>query len=289
MRLHPEQRSGLGPEDRTPAADRRWTVLFIGDHGQVIAFKRIKTVIGLTVGVVTTALAAIAVLVVVNAGLHARTRELKQQMETAQLQIQGLRAERDRLTAHVLLVETKMKESLTEGPPAAAPAPEPIRAQKASDRSDAAAAGLPAAKESAPEVPDAKVALSVGMEENLAVEAFTIGLDAARQTLQLRYKLVVTRPGRHPLAGHVVVVLKGEELGPQQWLVMPRVDLPQGRPSGQQKGYPFSISHSKAFAHAMPAPPAAHAFTQAVLYAFSHEGRLWLAKDYRVDLKPSGG
>jgi hypothetical protein len=289
MTPHTEQRSGLGPADRTPATDRRWTVLFIGDHGQVIAFRRIKTVIGLTVGVVTTALAAIAVLVVVNAGLHARTREFKQQMETAQLQIQGLRAERDRLTAHVLLVETKMKETLAEGPPAAAPAPEPIRAEKAIDRSDAVAAGLPVAKESAPVVPDAKVALSVGLEENLTVEAFTIGLDAARQTLQLRYKLVVTRPGRRPLAGHVVVVLKGEQLGPQQWLAMPRVDLPQGRPSGQQKGYTFSISHSKAFAHSMPAPPSAHAFTQAVLYAFSQEGRLWLAKDYSVDLKPSGG
>jgi hypothetical protein len=289
MTLHTEQRSGLGPEDRTPAADRRWTVLFIGDHGQVIAFKRIKTLIGLTVGVVTTALAAIAVLVVVNAGLHARTRDLKQQMETAQLQIQELRAERDRLTAHVLLVETKMKETLTKEPPAAAPAPEPIRVEKASDRSDAVAAGLSVAKESAPVVPDAKVSLSVGLEENLTVEAFSIGLDAARQTLQLRYKLAVTRPERRPLAGHVVVVLKSGELGPQQWLAMPRVDLPQGRPSGQQKGYTFSISHSKAFAHAMPAPPSAHAFTQAVLYAFSHEGRLWLAKDYRVDLKPSGG
>ena len=289
MTLQTEQRSGLGPEDRTPAADRRWTVLFIGDHGQVIAFRRIKTVIWLTVGAVMTALAAIAVLVVVNAGLHARTRDLKQQMETAQLQIQGLRAERDRLTAHVLLVETKMKETLTEGPPASAPAPERIRVEKANDRSDAVAAGLPVAKESAPVVPDAKVALSVGLEENLAVESFAIDLDAARQTLQLRYKLVVTRPGRRPLAGHVVVVLKGEQLGLQQWLAMPRVDLPQGRPSGQQKGYTFSISHSKAFAHSMPAPPSAHAFTQAVLYAFSHEGRLWLAKDYSVDLKPSGG
>jgi hypothetical protein len=289
MKPHTEQRSGPGPEDRTSAVDRRWTVLFIGEHGQVIAFRRIKTVIGLTVAVVMTALAAIAVLVVVNAGLHARTRELKQQMETAQLQIQGLRADRDRLTAHVLLVEAKMKETLTEGPPAAAPAPEPIRAEKTIDRSDAVAAAVPAAEESAPVDPDAKVALSVGMEENLAVEAFTIGLDAARQTLQLRYKLVVTRPGRHPLAGHVVVVLKGGELGPQQWLAMPRVDLPQGRPSGRQKGYTFSISHSKAFAHAMPAPPSVHAFTQAVLYAFSNEGRLWLAEDYRVDLKPSGG
>jgi hypothetical protein len=289
MTPHTEQRSGPGPEDRTPAADRRWTVLFIGDHGQVIAFRRIKTLIWLTAGVVTTALAAIAVLGIVNAGLHTRTRELKQQMETAQLQIQGLRAERDRLTAHVLLVETKMKEALTEGPPAAAPAPERIRAEKATDRSDAVAADLPVAKESAPEVPDAKVSLSVGLEEKLAVEAFNIGLDAARETLQLRYKLVVTRPERRPLAGHVVVVLKGGELGPQQWLAMPRVDLPHGRPSGQQKGYTFSISHSKAFAHTMPAPPSAHAYTQAVLYAFSHEGRLWLAKDYRVDLKPSGG
>jgi len=76
---------------------------------------------------------------------------------------------------------------------------------------------------------------------------------------------------------------------PESWLAMPRVELPKGRPSGGQKGYTFSISHSKAFAQSTPVPKSFPGFTAAVLYVFSHEGQLMLAREYAVKLQPSGG
>lgn len=269
------KRSEPAPNERVPPTGRQWTVLFIGDHGRVIAFKRIKTLIWLVVGVLATALAAVGVLVVVNAGQHARTRELQQRLEAAQQQMQTLRDERDLLTAHVVLAETKMKETLAGlRPPAADPKP----------------AAAPAAGQAAePSAPADDPKPPAGIEESVAVEAFHAGFDAARQAFDLRYRLVATRPGRKPLAGHVVAVFRGDQVEPERWLAMPRVELPKGRPSGRQKGYTFSIGQSKAFAHSMPAPASFPAFSRVVLYVFSHEGQLLTAKDYSVDVRPAGG
>lgn len=275
MKTDAEKRSEPAADERVPPAGRRWTVLFIGDHGRVVAFKRIKTLIGLTVGVLATALAAVGVLVGVNAGQHARTRELQQRLEAAQQQMQALREERDRLTAHVVLAEAKMKETLAGlGPPATDPKPAP-----------APAAG-PAPE---PPAPADELKPPAGMEAGVAVEAFHAGFDAARQAFDLRYRLVATRPGRKPLAGHVVAVFKGDPLEPERWLAMPRVELPKGRPSGRQKGYSFSISQSKAFAHSMPAPASFPAYSRVVLYVFSREGQLLMAREYSVDVGPAGG
>lgn len=269
------KRGGPAPNDRVPPARGRWTVLFIGDHGRVIAFKRIKTLIWLTVGVLATAFAAVGVLVAVNSGQHVRTRELQRRLEAAQQQMQALRDERDRLTAHVVLAETKMKETLAGlRPPAVDPKPAPALAVD------------PAAE---PPEPADDLKPPAGLDAVVAVEAFHAGFDAARREFDLRYRLVATRPGRKPLAGHVVAVFKGDQLEPERWLAMPRVELPKGRPSGRQKGYSFSISPSKTFAHSMPAPASFPAYSRVVLYVFSHEGQLLMARDYSVDVRASGG
>jgi hypothetical protein len=120
------------------------------------------------------------------------------------------------------------------------------------------------------------------------LEGFRVKFDESRKAFDVQYKLVATNPGRKPLAGHVIVVFKGEDLEPERWLAMPRVELPRGRPSGTQKGYTFSISYSKAFSHSMPAPKSFPAFTTAVVYVFSPDGQLLLARDYAVQLQPPG-
>jgi cell division protein FtsB len=140
MNTDAEKRPRSGSEDRNHATDRRWKVLFIGDHGRVIAFKRLKILIGLTLGTLASALGAVAVLVVVNQGLNTSTQELRQRLEASQQQIQALRQERDLLTAHVVLVETKMKEMLAAGQrPAAAQKPDPAGAGQSAERTGTSA------------------------------------------------------------------------------------------------------------------------------------------------------
>lgn len=282
----------FGGEGRDGPAHRRWTVLFIGDHGKVIAFKRIKTVIALTLAVLVVALAAVAVLLVVNQGLHGRGRDLQQRLEESRRQIESLSHEKDLLTAHVVLVETKMKETLSGiGRPVGDLKRSPLEPEKRAaptpPPTEAVAGDADGVSETASPGSEARPPINSG--DTVAVEGFGAKYDSARQSIDIKYKLVAPSSGRKPVAGHVVIVFKGEHVEPESWLAMPRVELPKGRPSGGQKGYTFSISHSKAFAQSMPVPKSFPGFTAAVLYVFSHEGQLMLAREYAVKLQPAGG
>jgi hypothetical protein len=277
-----------GGDPRPSASNRRWTVLFIGDHGKVIAFKRVKTLIVLALGVLATALAAVAVLLVVNQGLHGRTRDLQDRLQAALRQVESLGRERDLLTAHVVLVETKMKETLSgigraagerKGAPAGTEKPSAAAAARAED-AEGASEAVPAG---------AEVRAPIFSGETVVVEGFAAAFNPARQAIDIKYRLVASGTGRRPAAGHVIVVFKSDQLEPEAWLAMPRVELPKGRPSGAQKGYSFSINHSKAFAQSLPVPKNTPGFTAAVFYVFSNEGQLMLAREYAVKLQPSGG
>ena len=51
---------------KRPGSDRRWTLLFIGDHGNVITLKRFKAIVLATACVLFLALGALAVFIFLN-------------------------------------------------------------------------------------------------------------------------------------------------------------------------------------------------------------------------------
>ncbi len=276
----------------SPGDKRRWTVLFIGDHGKVIAFKRIKILLALAGAAFLLSLAAVCVLAVVNQTLHRRNTELQQGLAASAQAIRDLRHERDLLTAQAVLAETKMSETLAGGSRSSAAVREPVPAGAADKAApqpfsgppgEAPASGTSPAPKSAP----AAVRAPLGTGEGIAAEDLGIKYHRGRNTLELQFKIVNTSLGHKPMKGHAVAVLKGSHLEPREWMAMPAVGLTNGRPSGRQSGYRFSISHSKAFTHTMPAPRDLPAYDAAILYVFSNAGELLTAREFSVDISPS--
>ena len=263
-----------GPSRRS--GERRWTVLFIGDHGKVIPFKRVKTVAVLAATTLATAIAAVAVLVWVNQGLHARSSDQQQRLESARKDNDQLRRDRDLLTAQVVLLESRMRETAS------------ARGAPSERRPDTAPPPVetPAPPETPAAAPAPELRPPIDPGEGVAVDGFRLALNAAG-SIELRYKITALAQPRTPLAGHVIVVLSAEQLEPERWLSLPRVDLANGRPTGRQKGYTFAISHAKEFTQSMTTPRPLPDFTRAVLYVFSSDGRLLLARDYAVGLAPA--
>lgn len=267
------------PEERRP-----WTVLFIGDHGRVISFTRTKSLAWLAAAAFGMSLAAVAVLAVVNVSLHRRTVELQASLAASSRTISELREERDLLTAHVVLVETRMREISAGFSPAA---PSAGAAAPASD--GGRNPPIPAADAEANTVLKAEtdgalpaVEPPVGMEEGISIDDFKLLGDAEKKRLEISYRLVVAGAGQKPQAGSVVVVLKAEGIPPEEWLTMPDVGVVRGRPANPQKGYAFSIRNSKRFEHALPFPKQIPAYTHAVVYVFSRRGELMTAREYPV-------
>ena len=270
---------------------RRWTVLFIGDHGKVIAFKRVKTLLALAGAAFLLSLAAVCVFAVVNHTLHRRNTELQQALEASGQAIRDLRHDRDLLTAQAVLVETKMRETLAGVNRSAAEVLEPVSAGAADKAPPKPLPGRPgeasaSGKSPTPSSDRAAVRVPVGKGEGIAAEDLEIRYHRGSNTLELQFKIVNTSPGRKPLNGHAVAVLKGSRLDPTEWTAMPAVGLTKGRPSGRQPGYRFSISHSKAFIQTMPAPRNLPAYDAAILYVFSNEGELLTAREFPVDISP---
>jgi hypothetical protein len=271
---------------------RRWTVLFIGDHGKVIAFKRVKIVLASAGAAFLLSLAAVCVLAVVNHTLHRRNTELQQGLEASGQAIRDLRHDRDLLTAQAVLVETKMRETLAGVNRSPAAVREPVAAGAADKAPPQPLPGRPgeasaSGKSPTPSSDPAAVRMPVRTGEGIAAEDLGIRYHRGSNTLELQFKVVNTSPGRKLLNGHAVAVLKGSGLDPTEWTAMPAVGLTKGRPSGRQPGYRFSISHSKAFIRTMPAPRDLPAYDAAILYVFSSEGELLTAREFPVDISPS--
>ena len=255
------------------SGERRWTVLFIGEHGKVIPFKRVKTVAILVAAAMATAVAAVAVLAWVNQGLHASGRDQRQRLESARAENEQLRRERDLLTAQVVVLESRVRETASESGASA-------------ERRPVAPPSLPVAPPAEPEAPRAAAQPPehrppIDLGEGVAVDGFRL-TPKADGSIDLRYRLTALAQPRTPLAGHVIVVLSAEDIEPERWLSLPRVELVRGRPTGRQKGYTFAISHNKEFAQSAAAPRPLPDFTRAVLYVFGSDGRLLLARDYSV-------
>jgi hypothetical protein len=279
-------------QDGSHGGKRRWTVLFIGDHGKVIAFKRVKILLALAGAAFLLSLAAVCVLAVVNQTLHRRNTELQQGLEASAQEIRDLRHDRDLLTAQAVLVETKMSETLAGVNRSSAAVMEPVPAGAADKAPSQPLPGPPgeasaSGKSPAPTSAPAAVRAPLGMGEGIAAEDMGIRYHRGSNRLELQFKIVNTSPGHKPLNGHVVAVLKGSHLEPGEWMAMPAVGLTNGRPSGGQPGYRFSISHSKAFTQTMPAPRDLPAYDAAILYVFSNAGELLTAREFLVDISPS--
>jgi hypothetical protein len=278
---------GASREDR-----RRWTVLFIGDHGKVIAFKRVKIVLASAGAAFLLSLAAVCVLAVVNHTLHRRNSELQQGLEASGQTIRDLRHGRDLLIAQAVLVEAKIRETPAGANKSPAEALEPVVAGAADKALPKPLPGRPgeasaSGKPSTPLNDPAAVRAPAGTGEGIAVEGLGIRYHRGSNTLELQFKIINTSQGRKPLSGHAVAVLKGSRRDSTEWTAMPAVGLTNGRPSGRQSGYRFSISHSKAYTLTMPAPKDLPAYDAAILYVFSNEGELLIAREFSVDISPS--
>ena len=94
---------------KRPGSDRRWTLLFIGDHGNVITLKRFKAIVLATVCVFLLTISALAVLIFLNTGILKENQEFKKRIENSREQMETLRHEKEILMARLVLSKNQRK------------------------------------------------------------------------------------------------------------------------------------------------------------------------------------
>jgi outer membrane biosynthesis protein TonB len=271
-------------------ADRRWTLLFIGDQGNVITLKRFKAIIVMVGSVLLLAFVLLAVVFWGYQKTQRKYTELQHQFEHSEQKIDTLRHEKEILMARLVLAESKAKDATAEKP---APKENPSTVKPVKPKPQKLAKAKPASeprkKPSVPVISQTPAADNQGSETEaimrVAVENFKVLRDPVNPNIRAQFKIKNTSRGVQRVTGNAVVLLKSADLNKNQWLVMPAVGLSGHKPSGK-RGKSFSIRRFFTMKFSAKAPDHADQFQTAVVYVFTKKGQLLLEQDFTISLPP---
>lgn len=273
----------------------------VGDHGQIIPFRRVK---GIAITLIT--LATLAILAAVGLGfwgawLRVQNADLETELEDVRQSVRRLKDEKDLLMAKVVILETHNQKGAQVAKPAkevqgstaaksvtaskssgkpqttphkpaksAAPVTKPQRTQSSSSPSEAPKA---IAAPKVPAIPTASVAVS----------AFIADHRPRNHTLSARFQIKNTGPRGQRVAGRCVLVLKNAVKSDMEWVSVPHVSLISGRPNGKQ-GRAFKIANFMTLKMQTERVPDNFAFETGTLYVFDNAGKQLLEKEVPVQL-----
>jgi hypothetical protein len=280
-------RSPEGKPKRTKP-DRRWTLLFIGDHGRVVTLKRFKGYVFLAVFIFLMAAAAIVLLYRHNQNIILDNDKLHSSLEILQKRIKALRHEKEILMARLVLAESRVKESLGAGGKTADRDETPLKdadLKKFSDDNKSVEADV-TNKTSADQASAKAIVAPQPSTFNLSVdvEDFNIISMADPTKLKIQFKVKNTSPNSQRVAGHSIVVLNGDPLKPPKWLSIPQMKLVNGKPTGQQRGHGFAINYFRTMRFTTNVPPSPDQYKSATVYVFAGNGELLLEKNFPCEI-----
>ena len=247
---------------KTSKRVRQWTLLIISNRGKSITIKWFKTLAITTTSVLVLAIAASAWLGFFYKNSIASNKKLLVDLKNLQQKIISLEHEKDILMARLILTESRVEENITKTDDAI---PFDKTSAKDSDIDK---------KSVQPEIP-----LSVSADDLIVFHQPDLN------TLRVQYMLRNTGSKAHAIAGRSVVILKNKgDDNQKKWLILPRVPLVSGKPSGK-KGRNFSIFNLKTMKFRANDQTGPGQFNIATVYIYSTTGDLMLEKDFPVGIK----
>ena len=282
--------SGRSKTAKRLGTDRRWTLLFIGDHGNVIALKRFKVMVLAAALVFFSAICALVFLVFLNVGAISENKEFQQALENSKTQIETLRHEKEVLMARLVIAESNKRKNSVQGQQGQGEinAPNPISPKPQAplkEPPEKAEQKILPAQDTAQPKPAVAETSEPDPVLSVAVENFSIGAEPDSENLNVQFKIKNTGPDSQPISGHTVLVLKGDDLPMNEWLVMPAVAMVGDVPSGKQ-GKTFMIRRFRTMKFSFKTPENYEEFQTAVVYVFLRSGELLLEENFPVTLTP---
>ena len=266
--------------------DRRWTLMFIGNHGRTITLKHFKGIVILSFVVLVVSIGVSAGLFVWNQQIIMDYHDLKDDLRISDERIATLRHDKDILMTRLVLAESRVQESL--GAKTEKPAENKSAIQEQSSSDNEGKPNQVVAKKNAQPIPkQAKpqpTSAPIDSGLSVAIEDFQISNLSDAKRLKVLFKIKNTSPNSQRVSGHAVVILKGEQTN---WLPIPWMPLVDGRPTGKQRGHSFGINYFKTLRLSLQSPKFPEKFQTATVYVFTRAGELLLEKGYPVKLPPS--
>ena len=253
---------------KTARADRRWTLLFLGNRGKTITFHHFKAVVIVSALILVSSIGVSGGFWWLYRGVRAENSGLQEEIENMKQAIASVRDEKDILTARLVVAESRVAEVMEKN------APEP----------KAAAGQISSAKEADKQPASLSVAEKPESPINVDVQNFIVFFEPEINTLRVEYKLLNTGRKGNPVSGRTLVIMKEDEKKSDDWLVMPAVPLIDSRPQGNRGKY-FSINRFRTVRFKANDQIGPHQYKYATVFVFSSKGTLLLEKEFPVGLQ----
>ena len=246
--------------------EKRWTLLFIGNHGRTITFYRTKEALFIAISVLVLLGAGIGTLAYFHRKEVQKNTQIQEKMDNLKKVLTDLRNENEVLLARLVLAESRVEEKLQSK-----------AAESNASTQNAKTLGNINERTAQP-------SKSKQMQDRVAIDDFVIYHEPDMNTLQVQYKVVNSGPKNESVAGRTVVVLKTSSANPSNWLVLPKVPLKKGRPTGKY-GKSFSIFKFRTMKFKANDQTGPDQFNTGIVYVFSKKGELMVEKDFPVGIK----
>ena len=272
-----------------------WTLLFVGDQGEVITIRKFKGLMLLAVFMMVVALSAAASIYMLYKKPFEENRRLEAELDRAGGQIRKLGEERDLLLTRLGIAESRLQkaqaaaqqaaaaspqESIQAGEPTVAAPPESAAAVVGPDASRPPAAAEPPVQKDAP---PADALEEVKPEIKVDVRDFQVRHEPEQKLLNVQFRLKNVNVEAGAVSGRTFVVLQNDQDAEIGILTIPKVRLIDGKPARIHRGRYFSISRFNIvkFKRAYETPP--QTLSSATVFVYSGAGDLLLEKHFAIE------
>jgi len=270
--------------------EARWHLLRVDKNGSLRPFVHFRGLAIIVAGLIFVMAGVIGWLLV--AWLDTRASLVASQ-KSASMQtraVETIRHEKDSAMARLAIAESKLKAVVSRPPT------EKQTESLASNQAKKTPVKTVTEPKGTPQVPPVKKpaetaktpgafpAADADMEmviEKVIADNLFICASPDDRLLNIEFKVINMGTRTQPVSGHVFVILKDAHAEQDQWLVVPRAMLMDGRPV-QSKGQKFRIYNYRTIkskvAHENPG-----LFVQATIFIFKNTGELIFERDYTLE------
>ncbi len=276
-------------ETNSPAYNRKkWNVLFIGEDGKVVTLKHFKGMVAGLVLLLVTFTAAIAVLYYQYQNRSESVKVLQSDMAGVVEKNRGLRDEKDQMLARLVILESKLKTH-QEGLPSTGVGRSPARTEPPEDVAREAAP-TESSRETEPKGVQKDAAIEAKSSDQMMVPPVSVAnrnlvvcQDPQSSFMRVEYKVINIGAKDTPAAGRSVIILKGANMNPEDWIVLPNVPLSDLKPSGE-RGKRFRIYNFRTLKYRVESSAVKGQLENATIFTYTEDGKLLMERDYPLDM-----
>ena len=272
-----------------------WTLLFVGDQGEVITIRKFKGLMLLAIFILVVALSAAASIYMLYKKPFEENRRLEAALAETARQVRDLGEERDLLLTRLGIAESRLKKTRSPEPetapadqgtseialPASVEKPPSAEAATVPENRTVRMQPAPPAKPEAPVPP--VTASEVKPEIKIDVGDFQVLHEPEQKLLKVQFRLKNVNVKVGAVSGRTFVFLANDQAEETDILTFPKVRIVDDKPGQIHPGRYFSISRFNIVKFKRAYAEAPRPFNSATVFVYSGAGDLLLEKRFSIE------